>query len=199
MNSSFAAGTDLWKAFKQGDGKSYAEPMEQHYRPLYSYGTKLTSDEELVKYCIQETFLELWHRRAALGTDRSPRFYLLRTLQRRIQRTLLRDRVFYKSLGVSLNTDFTVEFSLEADLISREEQREKARQLAALVDTLSPWQKQLIYLRFYQNLDFDEVADLMILNRQSVYKLLRETLLRLRDNWQGTLLPALLILSSYGN
>lgn len=184
MNSSFAAGTDLWKAFKQGNGESYAELMERNYRPLYSYGTKLTSDEDLVTYCIQETFLELWHRRATLGTDRSPRFYLLRTLQRRIQRVLLRNRVFYKSLGVTIDTDFRVAFSVETDLISRGEQREKARALTALADTLSSRQKQLIYLRFCQDLTFDEVADLMKLNRQSVYNSLRETLLRLRDTGQ---------------
>lgn len=184
MNSSFAAGTDLWKAFKQGDGESYAELMERNYRPLYSYGTKITADDELVKYCIQETFLELWHRRATLGTNRSPRFYLLRMLQRRIQRALLHNRVLYKSLGISLNTDFSVVFSLEVDRTNREEQREKARQLAALVDTLSPRQKQLIYLRFYQELNVDEVADLMIVNRKSVYNSLRETLLRLRDTGQ---------------
>ncbi|WP_026308416.1 RNA polymerase sigma factor [Spirosoma spitsbergense] len=189
-----ATDIELWEAFRQGDRQAYTILMERHYRPLYSYGTKLVFDKELVKDCIQEVFLELWHRRVAIGSAESPRFYMLRALQRKIHRAIHRNRLLYNAEIINPDTSFSVEFSIEADLISRQEQAEKARQLAALVETLSPRQKQLIYLRFYQDLDFDEIAELMQLNRQSVYNLLRESLLRLRKNWQGTLLPALVAL-----
>ena len=183
MNLSSAADTELWEAFKQGDGDSYAVLMERNYRPLYSYGTKLTDDTELVEGCIQEVFLELWYRRAALREAKSPRFYLLRALQRRIQRALPRNKTRPQSSAKTANTDFDVEFSFDDDRISRREQEEKARQLAAFVNTLSPGQKQLIYFRFCQQLDFDDVADLMRLNRRSVYSLLRQSLLQLRESW----------------
>lgn len=199
VNASAATDTELWEAFKQGDRDAYTVLMERHYRPLYSYGTKLTFEKELVKDCIQEVFLELWHRRTAIGVADSPRFYLLRALQRRIHRAVQRNRVFYQSSAIDPGAAFSVEFSIEADLISRQEQEERVQQLATLVATLSPRQKQLIYLRFYQDLDFDEIAKLMELNRQSVYNLLHESLLRLRKNGQGTLLPVLLMLFSYSD
>lgn len=183
MNLSSAADTELWEAFKQGDGDSYAVLMERHYRPLYSYGTKLTDNTGLVEGCIQEVFLELWHRRAALSQTGSPRFYLLRALQRRIQRALSRDKAPAQSSEKTAHTGFHVAFSFDDDRISRREQEEKARQLTTFVNALSPGQKQLIYLRFYQQLNFDEVADLMRLNRRSVYNLFRQSLLRLHKNW----------------
>ncbi len=199
LNALAPTDTDLWQAFKQGDKKAYTVLMDRHYRPLYSYGTKLTFDKELVKDCIQEVFLELWQRRATIGVAETPRFYLLRSLQRKIHRAIHRNRVFYQSSVIDSDTDFSVEFSIEADLISRQEQEEKVRQLATMVATLSPRQKQLIYLRFYQDLDFDEIAELMQLNRQSVYNLLWESLLRLRKNWQGNVLPVLLMMFSYSD
>ena len=197
MNAPLATDTDLWVAFKQGDRIAYATLMERHYRPLYSYGTKLTFDKELVKDCIQDVFLDLWRRRTAIGVADSPRFYLLRALQRRLHRAIQRNRVFYQSTSVDPDTSFSVDFSIEADLVSRQEQEEKMQLLATLVATLSPRQKQLIYLRFYQDLEFDEIAELMQLNHQSVYNLLRESLVRLRKNWQGTLLPTLLMVVSH--
>ncbi|GAB2587501.1 RNA polymerase sigma factor [Spirosoma areae] len=199
MKATAIPDTELWETFRQGDRAAYTVLMERHYCPLYSYGTKLTFDKEVVKDCIQEVFLELWQRRATIGVAETPRFYLLRALQRKIHRAIHRNRVFYQSSVIDPDTDFNVEFSIEADLISRQEQEEKVRQLATMVATLSPRQKQLIYLRFYQDLDFDEIAELMELNRQSVYNLLRESLLRLRKNWQGSLLPVLLMLFSHSD
>ena len=181
MNLSSAADTELWESFKQGDGDSYAVLMERHYRPLYSYGTKLTDDTELIEGCIQEVFLELWYRRAALREAKSPRFYLLRALQNRIQRALPRNKIRPQPSSKTTGTNFNIDFNFDDDRISRREQEDKARQLATFVNTLSPGQKQLIYLRFCQQLDFDDVADLMRLNRRSVYGLLRQSLLQFRE------------------
>src|ERR687885_1810367 len=78
----------LWKQFQQGEEQAFATIMGRHFRPLYSYGTKLTHDKELVRDCIQDVFLEIWRRRETLPVLDSPRFYLLRSLQRRIHRRL---------------------------------------------------------------------------------------------------------------
>ena len=186
----------LWQAMKAGDGRAFSELMEQHYRPLYSYGTKLTFDKELVRDCIQEVFLEIWRRRAEIGVAESPRFYLLRSLQRKIYRENMLNRLFYNATELDPNDGFYVEFSIETELVVRQEHEQNARRLTELINTLSPRQKEVIYLRFYQNLSYDEIADFMQVNRQSVYNLLSDAIHRLRASWQGALLFLLIFLKN---
>ncbi len=191
MNAPEPTDTALWEAFKQGDQRAHSELMNRHYRPLYSYGTKLSVDKELVKDCIQDVFLELWQRREAIAAAESPRFYLLRALQRRIHRQLTRHSPFNQADELDENAAFEVELSVESTLIQHQEQAERSRQVTALLETLSPRQKQLIYLRFFQELDHSEIAGLMQISHQSVYNLLREALLRLRQLGRGALLLGL--------
>jgi RNA polymerase sigma factor (sigma-70 family) len=62
---------------------------------------------------------------------------------------------------------------------------------------LSRRQQEVIYLRFYMDADTDEIAEIMSLNRQSVYNLLHDALRRLRKVspkktfWFPHLLPLL--------
>ncbi|GAB3252360.1 sigma-70 family RNA polymerase sigma factor [Larkinella harenae] len=187
-------GSDVWNAVKSGDGEAFNELMQQHYRPLFSYGTKLTFDKELVRDCIQEVFLEIWRRRAEISVAESPRFYLLRALQRKIGREISRNRVLYQSDELEPDASFAVEFSIETDLIIQQEREQNARRLTSLINALTARQKEVVYLRFYQNLSFDEIADFMQLNRQSVYNLMSEALRLLRKKWHGAwaILPTLL-------
>src|SRR5690606_16005269 len=60
--------------------------------------------------------------------------------------------------------------------------------LKAYINKLSPRQREIIYLRFYENLKQEEVAELMGLNSQSVYNLQYSALLALKKlmNYQST-------------
>lgn len=187
----------VWAAVKTGDSSAFTELMQQHYRPLFSYGTKLTFDKELVRDCIQEVFLEIWRQRTQIADAVSPRFYLLRTLQRKIHREISRNRVLYHSDVIDDNSSFTVEFSIETDLIIQQEHEQNARRLTNLINSLTARQKEVVYLRFYQNLSYDEIADFMQLNRQSVYNLLSEAIRQLRKKWNGAWLILLTLLAEW--
>ena len=58
-------------------------------------------------------------------------------------------------------------------------QKQKEVLLAAL-DELSPRQREIIYLRFYQNLSYEEIADIMDLNYQTSRNLLYKAIRSLR-------------------
>jgi RNA polymerase sigma factor (sigma-70 family) len=46
--------------------------------------------------------------------------------------------------------------------------------------SLSRRQQEVIYLRFYVDADLEEIAEIMSLNRQSVYNLLHDALKKLK-------------------
>jgi RNA polymerase sigma factor (sigma-70 family) len=78
---------------------------------------------------------------------------------------------------------FISEFSIETELILQEDQKQKVLRLNTLINALSARQREVIHLRFFDELDHDQIADMMGLNRQSVYNLLHETIRRLRNMW----------------
>jgi RNA polymerase sigma factor (sigma-70 family) len=108
---------------------------------------------------------------------------LLKSLRRRI----FRGRAKWGSNWESLQDNylFEVEFSIEVKLITQQVAHEQIRQLEGLLNQLSRRQKEVIFLKFYQNLTHEQIAEVMSLNRQSVYNILHEALQKLRNTWQG--------------
>ena len=69
------------------------------------------------------------------------------------------------------------------ELIDEEHEVYQLRKLEQVMNQLPARQKELIYLRFHQNLSFEQIAEIMQLGRQSVYNLLQKSLLSLRRHW----------------
>ena len=95
-----------------------------------------------------------------------------------------------RKLHVSLTDDyaFSVEFSADLRLIDEEHEVYQLRKLEQVMNQLPARQKELIYLRFHQNLSFEQIAEIMQLGRQSVYNLLQKSLLSLRRHWATVLI-----------
>jgi RNA polymerase sigma factor (sigma-70 family) len=80
--------------------------------------------------------------------------------------------------------DFVLEFSVEKFIIEKQVSDEKAAALRRTLKRLSKRQQEVIYLKFYQHLDHAQIAELMNISRQSVYNLIHESILKLRNLWQ---------------
>ena len=81
----------LWRAFKSGDQAAFARMYQCYSRVLYGYGFRVTHDAALIEDCIQDLFIELWRTRENLSDTTSIKFYLFRSLRRRISRTINAD------------------------------------------------------------------------------------------------------------
>ncbi len=183
MKADILDDTLLWQRFRTGDAVAFDQLVLRHFRPLYRYGVRLDADDEYVKDCVQDMFVELWQRRKTVRETEFVKFYLLKSLRRRI----FRGRAKWDSTWESLqeNYFFEVEFSIETQLIEKQVAQDQVRQLETLLNQLSKRQKEVIYLKFYQNLTHEQIAEVMTLNRQSVYNILHEAIQKLRNTWQG--------------
>ncbi|MGV3762494.1 RNA polymerase sigma factor [Parapedobacter sp.] len=166
----------IWKRFQLGDKDAFTKLVNQNSDLLYGYGRRFSSDEELVRDCIQDVFLTLWRRRAHLSETTCIRFYLMKALRQRIVRestkwksTLPLDTIPQDKDNFSIDLENDVNLPVSAKSL-----------LKAYVDKLTPRQREIIYLRFYENLKQEKIAELMGLNRQSVYNLQRSALVALK-------------------
>lgn len=181
---------ELWQRFKVGDERALGELAREHYPGLYNYGRRLTSDSELVWDTIQDLFLELWDHRETVGTAVFVKTYLLKALRYK----LLKVRSQQSSVHIDDYGDTTGPFSvsIEDEIIDQELHSEQARLLRQLMAGLTKRQQEVLYLRFYQNLDNHEIAQIMGLERQSVANLLYRTFKELRSQWSPDLLLSLI-------
>ena len=171
----------LWNEFRSGNKLSFEKLMQAHYRGLFSYATKFTRDGEFVKDCLQELFLELWRSRASLNATDFVKSYLFKSIRNKIHRELHKNRHHHDAAQLDDNYYFDVEFSIEHHLIREQTLRETANTFSGLLNKLPKRQKEIIYLRFYQDLEVSEIVEIMEINAQSVYNLLHKALANLRE------------------
>lgn len=170
----------LWYNFRMGDEYSYTSLMEIFTNPMFRYGTRFVENDDFVKDCIQDVFFELWNRREKIRQAESVKAYLFKALRMRI----FREKSKWKlTESLDENYEFIIEFDVEANIIKQELSEEICSKLRKILDSLPKRQKEILYLRFYEGMDQDKIAEVMDINRQSVYNLLHESILRLRKYW----------------
>ncbi len=171
----------LWQDYRAGDSHALAQLMQVHYSDLFHWGTRLCPERELVKDCIQELFISLWQMHTTISEVENVRAYLLKSLKSRLLREL--SKKHNQLYELSDEYDFDVAFSADTRMIEDEYEVYQLKQLEKGLSQLPQRQQELIYLRFYQNLSYDQIAETMQIGRQSLYNLLQKALTGLRKHW----------------
>ncbi|MNL52910.1 RNA polymerase sigma factor [compost metagenome] len=81
--------------------------------------------------------------------------------------------------------------NIEKFLVSLDESTELTSKITRFFSFLTKRQKEVLFLRYYENLDNDEIAEMMGISKQSVSNLLLKSINVLRENW--IFLPLLLL------
>jgi RNA polymerase sigma factor (sigma-70 family) len=172
----------IWLAFKEGSWDAYTRLYNDHFKVLNNYGYKFTRDVNIIEDAIHDLFIKLWTNRATLGNPASIKNYLYKSLRGIIFRKIQGQSRF---VGLESETDynFSFEISFDHQIIANEEERELQYKIKTVVKTLPARQQEIIYLRFYEGLGYDEIADIMEININSAYKLLYKAF----NNLQGAL------------
>ncbi len=183
----------LWKSLQEGDSEAFTLLIKRYSRILLNYGRKLTADQELVKDCVQDLFTELWLYRKRLAHVSSIHSYLLVSLRRKLFSAFKMFRHTPLENPDGTDYDFMITFSVQDQLVETETEKHRLKQLNHMLNILPARQKEVLYLKFYQNLSNDEIARLMDLRYQSVSNLLQRALSYLRNHWKEEFTLSLLI------
>lgn len=182
----------LWQSFREGDSYAFEKLLKNYYPLLLNYGNRLSKDREFVKDCLHDLFVELWNRKENLTTVENLKPYLFLSFRRKLLRETKRIKWFREACEVTEDYTLEVQFTIETYLISKEVQHESLKRLKNNIEKLTKRQREVIYLRFYQELDYDEIAGIMEINYHSVVNLIYESLRMLRKNWFLAFLGAIL-------
>jgi RNA polymerase sigma factor (sigma-70 family) len=137
-----------------------------HFNILYNYGMRIIYNEEIVKDCIQELFFRIWKNNIDISAISNPKAYLIRGLRHQIINVLELKQNSIKK--VDLEECLNIEYSPEDYfIIDQQEEVIRERVLNGL-SKLSKKQREVLYLRFFEELEYKEIAEIMKINIQSV-------------------------------
>ncbi|CAN5845413.1 sigma-70 family RNA polymerase sigma factor [soil metagenome] len=172
----------VWSSFKSGDKEAYALLYETYFSRLYNYGYKFTKDQLLVEDAIQDLFVKLWQHRESLGCPASVTNYLYKSLRGILFNKLTRGDAAFQHPANLEDYRFEVVPSPEADLIQSRLADDRREQLAKALAALTPRQREAIFLKFYEGLSYEEVADIMAVTVKAVYKITARALVTLKSS-----------------
>lgn len=170
----------LWQCFKSGDKEAFSRIYTKYVGILYNYGYHILPDTYLVQDAIQDLFADLWRTRKNLSNTTSIKYYLFRSLRRKIHR-LSDGESLFDSLGeTDHDTGIPFVLSDETLRIERETVDEQIQALQKALLKLPARQFEAIRLRFFDGFELDEVANIMQMNEQSARNLIQRSILKLR-------------------
>ena len=166
----------LWENVLKGELDALAQVYAIYYDDLYFYALKLTEQPDLAEDAVQDVFVDLWNYRQKIGSIHSPKFYLIRSVRNQCLK-LLKKQNRYLNLTSADALDLTI---TPADLLLNTDNQNIKNAIQQAMKKLSPRQKEIIYLKFYNNLDYEELAAVLEINYQSVVNHIHKAMIKLR-------------------
>lgn len=162
---------------------------------LYTYGTYLGFEGEVVKDAIQDIFLKLSIDNS-LNNVSNIKFYLLKSLKNRLLDICKHQKrhIPLEDIYVVAELPFNIYINVEDLIIEREEQIQIKTEIEQMLDALTDRQREIIYLRYVLEYDYKQIAELLQISVQSCRKLASKAMLSLREKL-GSLITFLILLS----
>jgi len=182
----------LWNSFRQGNKDALKSIYNTFADVLFNYGTKFSADTDLVQDEIHDLFIYLFEKGKSLSVEVSLRPYLMVSLRRRI---LLRLKETNLMNNDGEKEKFSLDLSFEEKLINAEIQEEIKSSLKNALNNLTSREKEIIYLKYFENLNSVEISNIMQINNQATRNLLSKTLGKLRTMVSNTHLLSSVLLS----
>ena len=161
---------ELWHLFKAGDWQAYTLLYKKHFKLLNNYGHKFTRNTNLIEDAVHDLFVKLWTNKANLSDPISVKNYLFKSLRGDLFRKIEAHARF-----VNLEEDgqaaFSFEVSFDELMIATEEELDLQQKIKSVIQVLPARQQEIIFLRFYEGLSYEEIAGIMGITVSSSYKL----------------------------
>lgn len=159
-------------------------PFEEIYYKyvdgLLAYGLGLNFDEDTVKDVIHDIFCKFYIENRELKNIDNIKPYLFKSLRNKLY-TLHKTRP--ESININANEmHFSIKVTVLDKLIEQEEQIQIQTEIEKYLNILTQRQREAIYLRYIQGLDYDEISTLLDMTPHGVRKLVSRAIIRMRQN-----------------
>ncbi len=194
---------EIWLDFKDGSDSALSYIYRNYANHLFNYGCQINKNEELVRDCIQDLFIDIIRNRKKLANVNAIKFYLFTSLRRKIIRKLVKHRNHpTETINNNNEVQFEVISSPEAIMINEQLTDDKCNILNSACQKLTVKQRESILLYFYEGFSYKQVAEIMGMSKVKSTRILIYRALNVLENVltkvkDQLFLPALFFINSF--
>jgi RNA polymerase sigma factor (sigma-70 family) len=174
---------EYWRHLSDGRHKLFEDFYHDYFRKFYNFGRKFTKEEELIEDAIQDVFVEVWSKRKIIHELAMPKAYFFAAFKNILLQKLKTQARIAGNAEVELEDTFQVDNLI----IQKETSLHLHQQLSKALANLTPRQRQVIFLRFYERLSYEEIAVVMNITVKATYKIAARSLLALKSSMRMVL------------
>jgi RNA polymerase sigma factor (sigma-70 family) len=172
----------LWDQFRSGEPNAFNVMYNQFAKTIFNYGFHLCSNIQLVEDCVHDMFVKLHQKKENLGPTTSIKYYLMKCLRRQILDALEKaKKINSDDITEGNKYDFLFETKDKIGIEQSQNNQLLSSTMLKEVNNLPKKQREIIYLIFYKNLSYEEVANILSLTVRTVYNQVYNALQRLRE------------------
>ena len=172
---------EIWNRFRDGDNEALDIIFSEHSKRIYNYGLKITSNRVIIEDSIQEVFSDLFRTRKSLGDTDNIYLYLLKSFKRKLIRLIKKENRL-KLFDRDEDFIFDVVYSVEQEVINNEKTNLQIQALHSALEKLTPRQKEAIYLRFTEEFEYPEIAEMMQMSIEACRNLIFRAIKALKES-----------------
>jgi RNA polymerase sigma factor (sigma-70 family) len=170
----------VWSRFCKGDRDAFDTIYASYFSQLFQYCLRFTADRELISDIMQDFFIELFCKPPGNTTVTHLKSYLFVSVRRRLLKTINKQVKMFESLTDEGSYDFHLELSADNALIAIN----RAQAIQGIVNKLTTRQREAVYLYFFEEISYVEIAEIMSLKE---VKYARTLIYRALDDLRGIL------------
>ncbi len=175
-----ASHKEVWAMLTNGCQDALLALYDKYYLGLMNYGLRLTGDRDFTNDCISQILLRLWDKRGNLPEVENPRSYLLTCLRHELFAERKAQHFRLVSAIKFSETASASEPSYEEYLIQLQSNKTLKEKLALTLQNLTVREKELLRLRFFENMDYTEIALQCRITKRTAYNIIHSALKTLK-------------------
>lgn len=185
--------SDIFIKFVEGDENAFSFFYKYYINDMYAYGRGLGADETYVMDAIQDVFIKLFYDKPNLKSAEHLKYYLLKSLKNQLY-DIFKSKSFSNTDSINDDTlNFSIKTTVLDDIIEKEDRIIIEQKIEDLLSILTPLQKEAVYLRYIQSLEYAEISEIMGKPETSIRKLVSQAIIKIRK--ENNILPMMVFIT----
>ena len=173
----------------QFDNKRKEDIYNKYVDDLYDYGRSLGFAHDICLDAIHDVYESIFVKAPFISENKIKSYLFSSVKNRLIDFYRVNRRINYGELEDSF---LDLDLNIQESIISKEEQHLLVSKVNKIMENLSVRQREVIYLRFFQDLSYKEIAIIMKISPESTRKLVYRTIKQIRTTTSINIIVLLL-------
>jgi len=168
-----------WDEARSGAVKAFGHIHHELYPLLYQYLLKILKDEDVCQDVLQELFIKMWERRERFGPIGNVRVYFFKAARSMALNYIKNHKSHDPLLDSHQYIDMV--FSHEEIMVGIENNNEVNYRLSIALNSLPNRQKEMLFLKYFDDCDYAQIAEVTGIRYQSVVNHVHRAITQLRS------------------